>query len=646
MTLENIDSSHSQKRFLTDQSLRDERSFEKKKSLESISKIEKKADALIEENRDSEDKKRLHEWTTTEDLKNERKTQDLILENERTEKESVTKTTSDKGRRSTDKNLLSERDYSDTLAQSDTVLLLKEKTSHDITRLAEQKYRGLLESAHDAIIVIGNSGTIEFCNKQVSQWFGYTNEELIGRSIELLVPERFEGLHVKQRDDYLTNPTPRPMGRKGLDLKGRRKDGSEFPIDIALSPSGEGDQTCVTAIIRDTTERHRLEVQDQFLSNAGRLLAASLEKEETFSQAASLITSEIADGCVLLLLNEKNQLQERAVSHRNPVKQELLEGLTKSVVKANDWPLDPSRILLLVEPDERSLSSFNLLLGTTTIVSIPLMIQGRLRGVLSLFMDESKRKIDESFFAFFESIGTLVTLSIENARLYAEAQRAIKVREDILSVVSHDLKNPLTTISMIGQLLLRIPQTDQSRLVQYSKNLKSCTDQMHRMIEDLMDFSKIQLGKLSIEKTLQSPASLIEMVYEMMKDSAEEKELEFTFELTPELPALHFDKQRMAQALMNLVGNAIKFTDTGKVVLSAKETPEGVCFSVSDNGPGIPEESFNKIFDWYWQAKETKALSVGLGLSITKGIVEAHNGSIRVESQLGDGSVFSITLPV
>lgn len=675
----NNKSNYDQKRSVTDQSLKDERSSDQNTNQEITERIEQESDAKNDQNRQSADVKRKLERSYTDNLEDERKNsdkalgkarrnEDKVIKKERTEKESISNIALNLGRETTDSNLLSEREHTDSQSQQDTDQLSKEIDSHDITKnalkegernlaiskLAEEKYRGLLESAHDAIIVVGLNGMIEFSNAQVSKWFGYTNQELIGKPIEILVPKRFQVRHVIQRDEYLENPTKRPMGREGLDLKGRRKDGSEFPIDIALSPSGTEDQKYVTAIIRDTTDRHRFKAQDQFLSKASRILAASLVKEETLLKAASLITTEIADGCVLLLYNEKYKLEERAVSHRDPLKEHLLKNLVRSIVSKNKWPMESSKILLVVEPSELILNHYAVEnerdqmshLDIISFVSIPLMIQGQIRGVLSLFLDESKRHFDESFFAFFESVGTLVTLSIENARLYEEAQRAIKVREEILSVVSHDLKNPLTSISMISQLLLRFPETDPTKLIKYSQKIKRSTDQMERMIDDLMDFSKIQVGKLSIEKKLEKPKALIEMVFEMMKDSAEEKGLKFTTEAGPKLHALEFDKQRMAQALMNLVGNAIKFTEKdGKVILSASESEEAISFSVSDTGPGIPPENLDKIFNKYWQAQESKAVSVGLGLPISKGIAEAHGGTISVQSQLGIGTTFHISIP-
>jgi PAS domain S-box-containing protein len=597
-----------------------------------------------------------------------RKGSELIIDTERSEKDLEAESLQKKSRNITDKSLLSERDFTDSAGEQESELLKEEKSSHDVTKnslaesdhslaiskAAEEKYRGLIESAQDAIIVVGKSGTIEFSNQQVTNWFGYSEQELVGQPVEILVPKRFSGIHVKQRDEYLENPTQRPMGRIGLDLKGRRKDGSEFPIDVALSPSVTSEGKFVTAIIRDITERKRHEVQDQFLAKASRILAESMIKE-TLIKAISLITSDIADGCVLLLIGDNGKLQERVISHKNPEKQQFLERLVRSVVTRGKWPMDSKKILFISETTSSILEEFcvgeneqSLIghFGIKSYAAIPLQIQGEFRGILSLFHDESKKHFDKSYLPFFESVGAIVALSIENARLYEDAQRSIKVREEILSIVSHDLKNPITSISIISQLLLKIKENDFSKLTSYSGKIKRSADQMQRMIEDLMDFSKIQEGNLSVEKQLEKPITLVELVYEMMKGPALEKNLTFTTEVNPDLSELEFDKQRMAQALMNLVGNAIKFTEEGgQVKISAKEFPESVQFFISDSGPGIHSDDLLKVFDRYWQAQKSKTLSAGLGLSITKGIAEAHGGSVLVESQLGKGSTFIVSLP-
>ncbi len=535
------------------------------------------------------------------------------------------------------------------------------KRSYDELELAEAKYRELLESAQDAILMIGNSGTIAFVNDQTLNWFGYSREELLGQPIEILLPERFRTVHIHQKDVYLAQPTKRPMGRPGLELKGRRKDGSEFSVDIALSPSGKPEEKLVTAIIRDVTERQDRESRVRFIAQCGKILGQSLEQEDTLKKIGDLIVSEIADGCRLILCDENGEFQTVVISHRDPEMLRSLESLFSSFLARGFLPPDLSTAMqtqeIQIHRDFQKMVTLDAhivplerqeldRLGKFASVLIPFTSKGRTIGFARFIWNNPNWQLGKFDIQFWETVVNRIALSIENARLYEVSQRSIKVREEILSIVSHDLKNPLTTISLLSQLLLKIKENDFSKLSSYSDKIKRSADQMQRMIEDLMDFSKIQEGNLSVEKQLEKPISLIELVYEMMKGSADEKGLKFSSDVSSDLSELPFDKQRMAQALMNLVGNAIKFTNKGgQVNISVKEFPESMKFSITDSGPGIHSDDLSRVFDRYWQAQKSKTLSAGLGLSITKGIAEAHGGTVLIESQLGKGSTFIISLP-
>lgn len=535
------------------------------------------------------------------------------------------------------------------------------KIQSDKLRDSEEKYRNLVADAQDGVLIVDETGQIIFGNHQVEVMFGYSSDELLNQPIELLVPAHLRTAHIQVRDGYLVNPTKRPIGRIGLVLNGRRKDGSEFPVDIGLSPSVTQNGKIVTAIIRDVTERKRREEQVQFLVKANQVLTESFDKADTMKKMAELAVSEISDGCIVRLIGEDAKLHLAAVVHRDPKMQQALEGFAKSVYARGVLPSEIGEALqtkkIQIRNDFSEIRKADLgldseeihyleQLGEFNAVVIPLRVGTQVIGMLSIMLDKSKRRYEESDIGFLESIGNQIALSIENVRLYNKAQAAIKLREEILAIVSHDLRNPLSMIQMTGQLLPKIID-DKAKIISFSEKILRSTDQMKRMTEDLMDFAKIQEGNLSIEKKVEEPKAVLEMVIEMMKAQAEEKGLNIFLSVNSELPVVMYDKQRIAQALLNLVGNAIKFTEIGgSIRISAEESMGAVKFSVTDTGPGISEEDLPKIFDRYWQAKRSKAASAGLGLSITKGIIEAHGSQIRVESQLGKGSTFYFVLPV
>lgn len=444
------------------------------------------------------------------------------------------------------------------------------------------------------------------------------------------------------------------------ELKCLRKDKRELSVTNGLNSTNSPTERIVTGIISDIAERKKREWQAQFLAKAGRVLAETFEDVNPLKKMADLVVNEISDGCAVRLLGEAGELVTVAVAHRNPRMQDIVESLVKSLGVRNSFSTEiydalktdsvqmrndsnevRSADIKMTDDEKRYLDQ----IGEHDSATIPLKVRGKVIGLLSLMSDKSRWHFEDSDREFLQSLGTQVALSIENSRLYNKAQHAIKLREEILAIVSHDLKTPLMTIQIAGKILPR--STDNQKLLNLSQKILKSTEQMDRMIADLMDFAKIQEGNLSIEKSLEDPKELLDMVFEMMKAQAEAKNLELSLEVPNPIPAIHYDKHRIAQALLNLVGNAIKFTGPGGKVKIAAVKKEGVVlFSVTDTGPGISKEDLPKIFDRYWQAKRSKTISAGLGLSITKGILYAHGALIDVESELGRGTTFSFALKV
>jgi PAS domain S-box-containing protein len=529
-------------------------------------------------------------------------------------------------------------------------------------KTAKAKLRGQLESAQDAIVVIGPDGNIQFVNEQVEKWFGYSKVELMGRPIEVLVPQNMTEAHKGYRDSYLKQPINRPMGRPGIGLKGRRKNGSEFPVDIALSHSGSQQEMVITAIIRDMSIKHRQETQMRFLDKAGQLLANSPEHEDTLQKTADLFVSELAVGCVMRIMDDDGSFFVKAISHQNLLKKTELEILLTSMdakkivatdvaeaIRTHEVQIRRSKTpvrLELTELDEWEKQEVDYYTKCHT-VTIPLLLSGQILGVLSLIQEENSDLFSVNDIIFLQAIGTRMALSVENTNLFKKAQHAVKVREEILAIVTHDLKSPLSSIQLITQMLANTKAEDREKIVTLIGLIQDSTDQMERLITDLMDFSKIQEGNLFINKQMENPNDLIKLIANLIDLKTKEKALQFTTDVSLELSSFAYDKYRILQALYNLVGNAIKFTErNGKILISVKKSVGGVTFSVTDNGKGIARENLTNVFDRYWQGQSTSAFSAGLGLAITKGIIEAHGGKIWLESQLGVGSTFHFELPL
>ena len=229
-------------------------------------------------------------------------------------------------------------------------------------------------------------------------------------------------------------------------------------------------------------------------------------------------------------------------------------------------------------------------------------------------------------------------------KMFEEAEQTIEAREQVLKIVSHDLRNPLHTISMSAALLLDVPAPPEKQ-ADHLKRIKRAGERMNRLIQDLLDAAKLQGSRVGIDARSVEVAPIIKEAEEMLAPLASEKGIRLETTVGNALPTITADAGRVLQVLSNLVGNAIKFTPAGgRIVIRADAAPGGVRFSVTDTGQGISQDQIGKIFGKFWQANPADRRGIGLGLTIAKGIVEAHGGRIWCESRLGEGTTFQFTL--
>jgi signal transduction histidine kinase len=281
-----------------------------------------------------------------------------------------------------------------------------------------------------------------------------------------------------------------------------------------------------------------------------------------------------------------------------------------------------------------------------SLIAVPLLARGKLVGVIAL-ISSSNRMYGTADIYLAEELARRAALSIENARLFDEAQLAVNIRDEVLAVVAHDLGNPLLTISLTANALTQFEQLDRANLKDFTARILRSVDNMRSLIADLLDFARIQSGTFSVTKHVDSLLPLLMAVVDVTRVQAEAKNQMLEVDLPSGLPEVMVDAHRIGQVISNLLGNAVKFTpERGKIRLSGRHRGNTVIVSVSDTGPGIAPEDLSRVFDRFWQAQKTTYTGSGLGLSIAKGIIDAHGGAIWAESQIGQGSSFSFTLPV
>ena len=411
----------------------------------------------------------------------------------------------------------------------------------------------------------------------------------------------------------------------------------------------------------DVTERRRAEETQRFLARASTLLSATLDYETAFTGLARLAVPTLADYCLVDLL-EGDTIRRVAVAHVDPRKEKLLlrnEGHPLDADPAEHPVVRAVRTgesVLVTEctgeildtiagtPERRRRLDQ---LGLRSFIVAPLWARGRVLGAITLAAAaESGRVYQPIDVVDAEDLGRRAGMAIDNAQLYEEAQRAIRAREEVLGVVSHDLRNPLNVIMMSAAQLDAIDERRAGTAELYER-IERAARQMEVMIRDLLDLSSIDAGHFAVELQRQELAPVLREAEHMLRPLAAGKSLTLRSEISEPLPPLSIDNAQLLRVLSNLIGNAIKYTPSGgTITLRTVLQASSVRVSVSDTGPGIPPEQLPFVFDRYWQAKPGERHGVGLGLPIAKGIVEAHGGTIGVESPPGAGATFWFTLPL
>jgi signal transduction histidine kinase len=277
--------------------------------------------------------------------------------------------------------------------------------------------------------------------------------------------------------------------------------------------------------------------------------------------------------------------------------------------------------------------------------TVPLVARGQQVGTLTLVRGNGTNTYDSSDLVIAENFAARAALALDNARLYQDAQSATRARDEVLGVVSHDLRNPLSAIAMCSRVLVDSPPAADAARRELAKTIHDSTSWMSRMIQDLLDVSAIEAGVLSLVCTREGVAPILARGVDLFTRAAADRSVTLTLEIDAPVPAVHADAERMVQAVANLVGNAVKFTPSGgSVVVSARTLGNDVEMVVQDTGRGIAEEDLPHVFDRYWHSRGP-AGGTGLGLAIAKGIIEAHGGHLHVASTPGMGSRFSLLLP-
>ena len=490
---------------------------------------------------------------------------------------------------------------------------------------AEGRYRWLLDTAPDAMVLIDRNGKIGFVNQQTERLFGYSREDLLGIGFERLIPERLRSGHAAHVTRYLAQPTPRSMGL-GLQVSGLHADGTEIPLEISLSPHLTPEGIFVSAAIRDVSQRRALEAQAKL--NAVRLESAVNSIEDAFALFDAADRLVLCNGTFEELFGEvpRGSLIGRSAT-------DLLE-LWLPVLSFRSAEEREQFVRARREERSERVASFD---AHTT--------DGR-------WLRVSDRRTAEN-----GSVRTVWDLTgerrraeeLEDAR--ADADAANTAKSEFLSSMSHELRTPLNAILGFAQLMQRdkkepLSERNRSRIAQILRG----GEHLLRLIDDILDLARVEAGGLTVSIEPVDPREVLREVMNTLGPAASDAGIRLDLEeASADVPAIAVDRTRFAQILMNFGSNAVKYNVTGGYVrFITSVRGERLRVTVRDGGIGIPLDRQASVFKPFERAGQEAGPieGTGIGLTITKRLAELMQGAVGFQSAPGSGSAFWVEVPL
>ena len=549
---------------------------------------------------------------------------------------------------------------------SQTGQFLERRRAELAVRESETRTRAVIDSALECVISIDASGMITEWNPAAESTFGWTREEAVGQEMAaLIVPPAMREAHRAGLRRYVETGKERLLGRR-LEMRALRSDGTELPVELTITRVPVAGPPSFTGYLRDISDRKRSEELQRFLIEASRVLASTLDGEQALTELTRVVVPTLADWCVVDVIDDTDpeKLQRIAVAHVDRAKADRVRQLTARNPISLDAPSGPGHVartgeaelVPLVAPElfdrdadggqPRAMEGF----APVSYVSVPIETRDRMLGVLTLVSAESRRRYGEQELALAQEIARRAAMAVDNARLYETALVASRAKSDFLAVMSHELRTPLNAVIGYAELLLMgVPAPIPPQTHGHVQRIRTASRHLLEIVEEILTFSRMEAGR---EAVVRAPADAVAVVRDtivLIEPMAREKGLDFVTRVPNYAIAMETDAGKLRQILLNLLSNAVKFTERGRVTLTLTERDTGIVVVVEDTGIGITPENVERVFEPFWQVQQSATRQVGgtgLGLSVARRLARLLGGDLTVQSTPGEGSRFTVTLPL
>jgi PAS domain S-box-containing protein len=427
-----------------------------------------------------------------------------------------------------------------------------------------------------------------------------------------------------------------------------------------------GNPVSVMSLVEDVTARRQAEDSLRFLAEASAILSSSLDYEKTLSTLAHLVVPHYADWCSIDMIGEDGGVQSLVVVHSDPAKVAIAQEFHQRFPYNPDAPHGVARVIRTGEAELMSIVSDEVLASSargeehlemlrvsklSSYICVPLITRRRTLGVLSLVSAESGRHYNEADLALAQDLARRAAVAVDNSRLYRESQEGILARDEFLSIASHELKTPITSLQLQTQSLLRsakkggLNSVSQERIISKLDLINQQTDRLTRLANDLLDVARIRAGRIEMRLEAVDLSQIVRDVALRFEDQMETVGCSLKLSAPPGI-VVNADRTRLEQVVTNLLSNAIKYGAGKPIEVAVEADDDHARLMVRDHGIGIAPEHLERIFVRFERAVSSRNYGgLGLGLYIARQIVESLSGSIHVTSELGVSSTFTVVLP-